>query len=189
MKAAGIPVANLVPSDWSRDGRHIVFSTPGSESGSHIWALPLVDNAKPVRLLASEAHLLHGNFAPDGRLLAYSSNESGRFQVYVQTFPLSERKWLVSTDGGYEPRWRSDGKEIYFLSEDRKMMAVQVGSGPSFAVPKTLFQTRVHAGVDVLRTHYVPSRDGQRFLVHTQRADSAPHSITVVLNWTAGIKR
>jgi eukaryotic-like serine/threonine-protein kinase len=132
---------------------------------------------------------MHGNFSPDGRLLAYSSNESGRFEVHVQTFPPSDRKWQVSTAGGYEPRWRGDGREIYYLSEDRKLMAVSVDAGPSFGVPKPLFQTRVLPGVNAQRTSYVPSRDGRRFLVNTQTGDPPPNPITVVLNWTAGLKR
>jgi hypothetical protein len=141
---------------------------------------------KPVKLLGSA---IHGNFSPDGRLLAYSSNESNRYEVYVQTLPLSDKKWPVSTNGGYEPRWRADGREIYYLSEDRKLMAVSVGEGPSFGVPKQLFQTQVPAGVSPLRTHYVPSRDGRRFLINTQTGDPAPTPITIVLNWTVGLKK
>ena len=95
----------------------------------------------------------------------------------------------VSTAGGYEPRWRGDGREIYYLSEDRKLMAVPVDAGPSFGVPKPLFQTRVLAGVNALRMSYVPSRDGQRFLVNTQTGDPPPNPITVVLNWTTGLKK
>src|SRR5206468_8231545 len=143
-----------------------------------VWLLPLASNAKPVRYLSSPANQIHANFSPDGRLIAYSSNETGRYEVYVQTFPKSDRQWTVSTNGGYEPRWRGDGREIYYLSEDRKLMAVPVGAGPSFDLPKPLFQTRAHAGVEVLRTHYVPARDGRRFLIHSQSGDSAPTPIT-----------
>ena len=132
---------------------------------------------------------MHGNFSPDGRLMAYTSNESGKFEVNVETVPPSDKKSQVSTNGGYEPRWRADGRELYYLSEDRKLMAVSVGSGPSFGTPQALFQTRVVVGVNPLRTHYVPSRDGQRFLINTQAADPAPVPITVVLNWQAGLKR
>jgi hypothetical protein len=119
--------------------------------------------------------------------VAYSSNESGSYEVYVQTFPRSDRQWLVSTGGGSEPRWRGDGQEIYYLSEDRKLMAVAVGAGPSFGVPKALFQTRAPADVQAFRTNYVPSGDGKRFLVNTQ-SDQAPTPIMVVLNWAAGLK-
>ena len=101
----------------------------------------------------------------------------------------SDRKWKVSNMGGYEPRWRSDGRDLYYLSEDRKLMAVSVGQGPPFGVPETLFQTKVSAGVTGYRTHYVPSRDGKRFLINTQAGDLAPIPITVALNWTAGLNK
>ncbi|HSF19627.1 MAG TPA: hypothetical protein VLK65_29160 [Vicinamibacteria bacterium] len=140
-----------------------------------------------MKFIESAAEELHANFSPDGHLVACTSNESGKFEVYVETFPRSDRKWTVSTSSGYEPRWRSDGGEIYYLSEDRDLMAVSVGAGPSFGVPKPLFRTHVPAGVTANRTHYVPSRDGLRFLVH-QRGEAEPKPITVVSNWTAGLE-
>ena len=82
-----------------------------------------------------------------------------------------------------------DGHEIYYLSQDRKLMAVAVGTGPSFGVPEPLFQTRVAEGVSAQRTHSVPARDGERFLVNTQSGDPAPAHITIVLNWTAGLSK
>jgi Tol biopolymer transport system component len=186
--AAGIDSPNLVCSDWSPDGRYVIGSVPQQATGDDLWLIPLSGD-KPFKFLGPPSDQIHANFSPDGRFVAYTSNESGRFQVYVQTFPLSDRKWQVSTDGGYEPRWRADGHEIYYLSEDRKLMAVPVGAGPSFAVPKMLFQTRVSEGVTSRRTHYVPSRDGQRFLVNTQSVDASPNPITVVLNWQAELKK
>jgi Tol biopolymer transport system component len=183
--AAGLESPNFVPSDWSPDGRYLIAQVPSKVTGYDLWLAPLGGDKKPVKFLGSPGDQMQGNFSPDGRFVAYTSNESGRFQVYVQTFPLSDRKWQVSTDGGYEPRWRGDGREIYYLSEDRKLMAVSVGAGPSFAVPNLLFQTQVHEGVTSRRTHYVPSRDGQRFLINTQTADALPNPITVVLNWQA----
>lgn len=179
---------NLEPTDWSPDGRHLLYST--SSSNSELWLLPLSpEGGKPVRLIDSPGNLMHANFSPDGHLIAYTSNESGKWEVHVQSFPLSDRKWQVSTTGGYEPRWRGDGREIYYLAEDRKLMAVPVGAGPAFGIPKALFQTRVLAGVNPLRMSYVPSRDGRRFLVNMQSGEPVPNPITVVLNWTAGIKR
>jgi eukaryotic-like serine/threonine-protein kinase len=188
LRAGQVNSGNIVPSDWSPDGRHILFSVPAA-SGNEIWLLPLTGDRKPIKFLATPADELHGNFSPNGHFVAYTSNESGKFEVYVQTFPLSDVKKQVSTNGGYEPRWRADGREIYYLSEDRKLMAVSVGPGPSFGVPQPLFQTRVASGVTAIRTHYVPNRDGQRFLINTQIADPAPTPITVVLNWTSGLKQ
>ena len=190
--AAHIQSTNLVPTDWSPDGRNIMFSVPAPESGTDLWLLPLGEEGKeagkPVPFITSPADQLHGAFAPNGHLVAYTSNESGKFEVYVETVPRSDRKWPVSTGGGYEPRWRADGGEIYYLAEDRKLMAVSVGSGPSFGIPKPLFQTRVVHGVGTNRTHFVPSRDGQRFLVN-MATDAVPSPITVVLNWVATLKK
>ena len=121
--------------------------------------------------------------------MAYTSNESGRVEVHVQTFPLTDRQWTVSTTGGYQPRWRADGREMYYLSTDQKLMAVGVGPGPSFGAPTELFPVRVAGGVSLQRTHYVPSRDGQRFLINTPAGDAAIVPITVVLNWTAALKK
>ena len=188
MQAAGIMGTNGYLSDSSPDDRHLIF-TADLSGRRHLWLLPLTGDRKPFKFLDSSSDEMHANFSPDGRLVAYSSNESGRFEVYVQTFPRSDRKWPVSTNGGYEPRWRGDGREIYYLSDDRKLMAVSVGAGPSFDVPKPLFQTRAPVGIDPIRTNYVPSRDGQRFLINTQSGDQVPTPITVVLNWTAGLKK
>ena len=104
----------------------------GTASGTDLWLLPLAGDKRPVKFLASPSDEMHGNFSPDGHLVAYTSSESGKFQVHVQTLPLSGRKWQVSFNGGYEPRWRA---EIYLLSEDRKLMGVPAGAGPSFGVP------------------------------------------------------
>jgi serine/threonine protein kinase len=182
VSSAELPSTNSVPTDWSPDGRHLLFSTV-PESDYDLWLLTLGDGGKPAKLIASRGDQMHGNFSPDGRLLAYTSNESGRFEVYVETIPQSDRKWPVSTSGGYEPRWRADGRELYYLSEDRKLMAVPVDTGPRFGIPKPLFQTAVRAGVSAMRTHFVPSRDGQRFLVNSAIV-SPPSPITVVVKWT-----
>ena len=187
VRAMGVGSSNLLPSDWSSDGQYIAFATG---IPTDLWLLPAAGKKSPVRLTRSPSAELHANFSPDGRFIAYTSNESGRYEVYAQTLPQSDRKWTISTDGGYEPRWRADGREIYYLSEDRKLMAVPVSTGAApFGVPRALFQTEVHAGVYMLRTHYVPNRAGTRFLVHTRSGDLVPVPITVVLNWTAGSKK
>jgi serine/threonine protein kinase len=187
-RAAHLESLTVIGSDWSPDGQNLLFSAFAA-SGFDTWLLPLAGDSKPTKLLGSPSDEIHANFSPDGRFIAYSSNESGRFDVFVQTFPLSEPKWQISTEGGYEPRWRGDGHEIYYLSQDRKLMAVTVGTGPSFSVPEPLFQTRVAEGVSPQRTHYVPARDGERFLVNTQSGDPASAHIIIVLNWTAGLSK
>jgi Tol biopolymer transport system component len=178
------------PTDWSTDGRHLLYST--STSNVQLWLLPFSpggDAGKPFKLIDSPADMMHGNFSPDGGLITYSSNETGVWEVYAQTFPLSDRKWQISTDGGYQARWRADGREVYYLTRSRKLMSVTVNAGPSFGVPKPLFQTQVPSGINSLNMHYVPSRDGRRFLVNTQIGEPTPNPITVVLNWTAALKK
>ncbi len=190
VRSSGIQSNMIINTDWSPDGKDILFSVPGSGTGMDLWMLPLLGDRKPVKFLASPGDEMHGNFSPDGRLVAYTSNESdsGKFQVDVQTVPLSDKKWQVSTSGGYEPRWRADGREMYYLSEDRKLMAVEVRPGPSFGVPRILFQTQVQPGVSANRMHYVPSHDGRRFLINTQTAASIT-PITVVTNWANALKK
>src|SRR5262249_43736292 len=106
--AAQIPSNNVTPSDWSVDGRNIILSI-ATLSGYDLWSLPVGRNAKPEKFIDAAGDQMHGNFSPDGHFVAYTTNESGRFEVVVQAFPRSERKWPVSTNGGYEPRWRADG--------------------------------------------------------------------------------
>jgi Tol biopolymer transport system component len=187
-RALGMLASNLTLSDWSPDGRHVLFSATTS-SDFDLWVVLLAGDPKPVSFLTAPGDQLHGNFSPDGRLVAYSSNESGLFEVRVQTFPLSDRQWTVSTAGGYEPRWRADGREMYYLSLDQKLMVVEVGPGPSFGKPTELFQAHVAAGVSPQRTHYVPRSDGRRFLISTPAGDAGLIPITVVLNWTAALKK
>ena len=150
----------------------------------------MADPTKPARIVQSPGEQMHGNFSPDGRFIAYASNESGRFDVYVQSLQPPARKWPISVNGGYEPRWRSDGRELYYLADDRMLMAVPVSAGDvPFGVPRPLFQTQVHAGVSSIRVHYVPNRDGSRFLIHRRSQDVAPTTITVVLNGMTALKR
>src|SRR5262249_27557632 len=142
-KSVQIETLSTIPTDWHPNGTQVLFATRTADTEWDLWTLPLADGAKPVRYLQSPFDQFHGNFSPDGNLVAYTSNESASYEVYAQTFPGSERKWQVSTNGGYEPRWRADGREIYYLSRERKLMAVAVAAGPKFGRPQTLFQTEV----------------------------------------------
>jgi len=181
---------NVILNDWSPDSRNLLYCAPVS-SNYDLWLLPAPGSVPgtPSPFLNSAAHEMQGRFSPDGHFVAYASNESGRFEVYVQTFPRSNAKWPISTQGGYEPVWRPDMSELYYLSEDRKLMAVPIAARGGFqpGLPKPLFQTHVPAGVNPYRSNYAVVRDGSRFIVNTQAGDAVPSPITVVLNWTAGL--
>jgi len=174
-------VSNVSPGDWSRDGRALVIS---AGNPADIFMLPLADPTKTVKIIEGLGDQMHPNLSPDGQFIAYTSTESGaRFEVYVETLPRS-RRWPISTQGGFEPRWRADGKEIYYLTQDGALMAVPVTSGPQpFGVPRVLFHASFHPEVSILRTHYVPNRDGSRFLFAVRSGPRNSVPITVVLNW------
>ncbi|MBI3668115.1 MAG: serine/threonine-protein kinase [Acidobacteria bacterium] len=179
------------PTGWSGNGRYIVYANWDPKTKWDLWVLPMFGERKPMPYLQTEFDAFQAQFSPDGRWIAYTSNESNpRYEVYVQPFPMSGGKWQISANGGAQPSWRRDGRELFYLAPDRRLMAAEVKPGSTFepGVPKALFQTQVTGLVDA-RNHYVASRDGQRFLVNTivQEATSSP--ITVVVNWTAGLKQ
>jgi Tol biopolymer transport system component len=177
------------PEDWSRDGRFIVYVSP--MGGRGIWILPLSNDRKPFVFLEDPFMKDEPHFSPDGRWLAYYSNESGQAEVYVQPFPGPGERVRASTDGGSQPRWRKDGSELFYLALDGRLMAVAIkdGSAMELGVPKVLFQTPITAitrSVD----QYAVTADGQRFVVLAPVGGGAPQSpITVALNWTAGLEK
>jgi len=139
-----------------------------------------------VAFLEDRFEETQGRFSPDGRFVAYVSDESGRPEVYVQTFPDHHGKWQVSTLGGSDPAWRGDGKELFYLSPDFKMMAASLTEGTDLVIgtPQTLFETRVVLPGTSFR-HFAVTKDGQRFLVLSPMAEEAPASAAVVVNWQA----
>jgi serine/threonine protein kinase len=179
------------PGDWSKDGRFIICTTLSLQSKADLWVLPMSGDQKPFSYLQSPFNEDHPRFSPDGHFLAYTSDESGRSEVYVQTFPRSGGKWVVSTNGGAQPRWRRDGKEIFFIAPDRKLMVADVKLEDSVfeaGVPRVLFQTNV-SGYPNPRNVYDVSADGQRFIIITPPEETSATPITVVANWTADLKR
>ena len=176
--------------DWSRDGKTVFFVDAGAQSRFDLWALPnpLSDAAsrKPYPLLATDANESFGALSPNGKYLAYMSDESGALQVYVQSFPGKEGKFQISASGGGRPVWSRDGKEIFYIAADQKLMAVEVKNGPGFeyGIPKPLFETRVRGG-----SAFDVSPDGKRFLMVNNLADSGAASLNVVLNWHAAVKK
>ena len=180
-RQAGIVFSNASAGDWSRDGSALVIA---AGNPADIFRLPLADPTKTVRIIEGGGDQIHPNLSPDGRFIAYTSTESGaRFEVFVETLPRSQ-KWPISTQGGYEPRWRADSKEIDYLTQDGALMAVPVTNGPApFGVPRVLFHAIFHPEVSIVRTHYVPNRDGSRFLFAVRSGPRNSVPITVVLNW------
>jgi Tol biopolymer transport system component len=184
---------NTFPTDWSRDGKFLVYQTSGAQTRADLWLLPLDGDRKPKPYLQTPFDEVAGQFSPDGRWLACVSNESGQEQVYVQPVPVSGAKWQVSTAGGQQPRWRRDGRELFYLDADSRLMAVPVqtsGSG-SFepGAPQPLFDLPGAARLLGGRHVYQPTANGQRFLALLPAEGEASPPITVVLNWQAGLKK
>ncbi len=179
----------VVPFDWSADGRFILFSMSDQQTKLDLWILPLSER-KPFAFLRSPSNERGGAFSPDSRWVAYVSDETGTDQVYVQSLPPSGGQWQISTSGGAVPRWRRAGREVFFQSPDNKLMAVEVkASAASFeaGAPKALFEM---PPLFVNTTYrYDVSADGQRFLILTSVEESAQTPLTVVTNWTAGLKK
>jgi len=153
-----------------------------------VWVLPLAGDRTPIPFLGAEFNESQGQFSPDGKWMAYVSDESGGPQIYVQSFPMLSGKFQISSDGGTQPRWRRDGKELFYLAPDRKMMAVTVRTGATFeaGTPQTLFETTLD--VAFLGPNYAVAADGQRFLLNTP-VESASAPMTIVLNWPALLKK
>jgi Tol biopolymer transport system component len=179
--------SQLIPTHFSHDGTHVLFTSTGVGTSFDLWDLSTESRrARPI--LETPFDEYHAALSPDGRFLAYASEETGVPQVYVQSFPNGEQRVQVSSQGGSEPRWRADGRELFFLRADRTMIAVPVSLHPAFKAagePAALFQTRVPILDNPYRSHYDVSADGQRFLAHTAPAFVRPPAIHVVLDWRA----
>lgn len=183
-------------SDWSHDGRYLIYTEIDPKGRGDIWYLedPLHKSSerKPVEFQGTEAAESQGELSPDGRWLAYVSDESGQQEVYVRPFPSSPGRWKISAGRGRsrEPRWRRDSKELFFLESRvafKWLMAVQVQSGPGgdfhASPPQALFEFRAAGSVPQANCFlYSPSADGQRFLVDVQAGDDEP-TLNVISNW------
>jgi Tol biopolymer transport system component/predicted Ser/Thr protein kinase len=171
------------PLHLSRDGRFLLFGIFTSGAGGDVWVLPLEGDPKPVAFLNSRFDEGNPRFSPDGRWIAYNSGETGRPEVYIAPFPGPGRKWQVSANGGVEPHWRDDGKEIYFSNLDGKVVAVTVAAaagGLTLSAPRQLFESTELQDV---------SRDGRRFLLNRVPSAQTSEPLTLVLNWPAHLKK
>jgi hypothetical protein len=182
-----------MPTDWSRDGRFILFTQKAARGNWQSWALPLFGDRKPVPLLQTEFNEADCVFSPDNRWIAYDSDESGRGEVYVRAFAeggagVKVFKRQVSTAGGSWARWRRDGKELFFRALDGKLMAVPVKAGSTFepGIPVALFNAREYDGTVM---GFDASPDGQRFLVSPVIEGNSTRPVNICLNWLAGVKK
>jgi DNA-binding winged helix-turn-helix (wHTH) protein/Tol biopolymer transport system component len=173
-----------IGGNWTADSRYIIYTGSDAQTKLDLWTLSVADR-QPTPFLRTSFNEMHGQVSPDGRWLAYASDESGTWEVYVQTFPEPGAKRTISVGGGAEPQWRRDGRELYYLAPDGTLMAVAVSSSDDVfnaGRPGPLFQARIPADILAFRNHYSPAHDGQRFLVDAAD-DNEP--INVVVNWTA----
>ena len=181
--------ADKFPTHWSRDGRYIVYHTFGNAAWD-LWTAP-AGGGKGSPFLASRFTEVQGVISPDGRWMAYSSDESGRFETYVTEFPNQKGRWQISTNGGMQPSWRADGKELFYVAPDQTLMSVGVRVAEGFEAlpPVPLFSANFPPPVPAYWRFYTPSEDGQRFLVAAVLAEAGATPINVVLNWTAALKK
>jgi eukaryotic-like serine/threonine-protein kinase len=177
-----------IATDWSRDGRYVVYMANELGTNWNIWAMPLTGDQTPQPVLRSQFNEMDGRISPDGHWLAYVSDESGKWEVYVQRFLSPGAKWQISSNGGKDPQWSQDGKELFYVAADQKLMAVAVHAGLSLdpSTPKQLFQ--FHGASDFLGGSYDVGVNGQRFLVTALVGEEASPPLTVVINWTAMLK-
>ena len=192
------------PDQWSRDGRFLVFYRSDPKTLRDLWVLPMAGpeaeraaaDRKPIPFLQSEFNEFLGQLSPDSHWMAFTSDRSGRREVYVRPFPSGESEYTISIAGGEMPRWRSDGKELFFVGADGKMTAVlvkaAVGAKAGFEAdaPTALFDAQMAGAGTSFQFEYDVTADGKRFLIRsiTSGTTSAP-PLTVVTNWQAGVKK
>ena len=187
------------PTDWSLDGEFVFFNQEDARGARDVWALPMTGDKTPFAILQSDFDEANAVLSPDGKWLAYASDEAGDYQVYVQPFAgrpgskadLGEgRKTIVSTAGGYHPCWTADGRQLLYLGLDKKLLAVNVVTNPTFTLGATtvLFQTSLRGSVATARVYDV-TPDGKRFIMSIVPDDRAQASITLMLNWPSSLNR
>jgi serine/threonine protein kinase len=179
------------PFSVTPDSRYIAYMrrAANSTTGWDIWALPTFGDQKPFAVIATNFLEVTPSFSPDGKWLAYANDETGHFEVYIQPFPSGTGRWQVSTAGGSRPSWRKDGKELYFLSTDHEITAVDVkpnGANLQLGAPHVLFKANTVAGS--VGT-YTASADGKKFVMNTVLPQSTSEPLTLITNWPADLRQ
>ena len=170
------------PTSWSSDGRYILFEDYTSDRGIDVMLLSLDGAPKAEPFVQTPFDEQRATFSPDGRWVAYVSGESGRDEVYVTSFPARTNRRQVSTGGGGRPQWRADGRELFYGARGGKLLSVDVGPNGDFGPPKEILQVRG-------ARDYAVAPDGQRFLVDVALEDPGVAPATIVVNWTADLKK
>jgi DNA-binding winged helix-turn-helix (wHTH) protein/Tol biopolymer transport system component len=175
---------------WSPDGRYIVYVSTNPRHNVDLWLLPMFGDRHPIPFLQTPFNEKQGQVSPDGRWMAYASDESGAWEVYVQSFPVPGGKRTISVGGGTEPQWRRDGRELFYLAADHTLMAVDVRPGETWQAgrPIPLFRTSLPRTAEP-RNHYAVSADGQRFVIDSVTEGDNQEAMTVLVNWPAAVKR
>ena len=167
------------PTSWSPDGAFVLFTSWTKETSADVWVVPVKEPEQAKPLIQTPAYEDWARFSPDGRRIVYVSAESGRDEIFVQDFPSPSGRLQVSTGGGFNPRWRGDGREIFYVAHNGRLTAVELEEGPSgleAGPPRELFK--------IVGNSYAVPADGQRFLVDLRSEDPGKAPATVVLNWT-----
>ena len=179
-----------IVTDWSADGKRLIYQQKDLKTQWDLWALELAGSKLARPILRGVANEQHGRLSPDGRWIAYTSDESGRFEIYVRQFPPSDAVWKVSADGGMQPEWRRDGRELFYVTLNRRLVALPLKNGErlQLGAAQPLFFLDTDGTMTTPGTfHYSATADGQRFLVNTVVGQGTP-TMTVVLNWTAAMQ-